>query len=498
MPRSPGLRRTGVLLAAVLTSALLIAPAHADLRTQPASERTVVGESAPTKSASAKPPGKKSKKAVKKDKKGKKAADKKRADKKGKKAAAKNGAAKKSAAKKAAGKKSEAQRAAKRAQRKRARRAARRTPVPVTTHHLPFVCEQTWTGSTRSHHSPSAHSVDFNAPDDLGKPVVASAAGRVVTANNSGTSGYGRYVVLDHGNGETSVYAHLQHVHVVAGVWVDQGALLGQLGTTGNSSGPHLHYEQKVGRTVVAPWMNRIRYAYGTSRSTNCADVPLAGQFFEGEGTQVAVFRRTAAAQVHVRTPQGSSRVLAAGGPVDEPLVGDWTGEGLQSVGTFSPLTRTFTLAGEAGFLSLKFGKRGDQPLAGDWDGDGRWEVGVRRPSTSAFRMRGATGSVTTLRLGAPGDLPVTGDWDGDGITDVGVFDQATATFTLRTRGDGPTTTTVRHGSPGDRPVVADWDGDGLTDLGTWNPATATFSKRLVNASNATVRTESVRHGRAR
>ncbi|MBE7323098.1 VCBS repeat domain-containing M23 family metallopeptidase [Nocardioides sp. Y6] len=386
--------------------------------------------------------------------------------------------------------------AKKKAARKRARRAARRTPVPVTTHQLPFVCDQEWVGSTRSHHSPSAHSIDFNAPDDLGKPVLASAPGRVVTAVNNGTSGYGRYVVVDHGNGESSVYAHLQHVHVVVGTWVDQGSLLGQLGTTGNSSGPHLHYEQKVGRGVVAPWINRVRYAYGTSRSSNCADVPLAGHFFEGEGAQVAVFRRTGNAQVHVRTPQGSSRVLAAGAPTDEPLVGDWTGEGLQSVGTFSPLTRTFTLAGEAGFSSLRFGKRGDRPVAGDWDGDGRWEIGVRRPGSSAFRLRSATGTVTTLKLGVASDVPLAGDWDGDGITDVGVFDVATATFTLRTRGATPTTVTVRHGSPGHHPVVADWDGDGVTDLGTWDPATATFAKRLAGAAG--VRTETVRHGRAR
>lgn len=483
MRRSSGLRLTGVLLAAVLAPALVLAPAHADLRAQPTPDRAAVGEltstamTVGTKVSGKKPSAKRAS---------------------GTKATKKQASAKKATGKNRATKKAAAKKAAKKAQRKRARQAARRTPVPVTTHHLPFVCDQTWTGSTRSHHSPSAHSIDFNAPDDLGKPVVASAAGRVITANNSGTSGYGRHVVLDHGNGETSIYAHLQHVHVVVGVWVDQGALLGQLGTTGNSSGPHLHYEQKVGRTVVAPWMNRIRYTYGTSRSTNCADVPLAGQFFEGEGTQVAVFRRTGSAQVHVRTPQGSSRVLAVGGPADEPLVGDWTGEGLQSVGTFSPLTRTFTLAGEAGFHSLRFGQRGDRPVAGDWDGDGRWEVGVRRPATSTFRLRSATGSVTTLRLGAPGDLPVTGDWDGDGVTDVGVFDLSTATFTLRTRGAEPTTTTVRHGSPGDLPVVADWDGDGISDLGTWSPATATFARRLVDSGTATVRTESVRHGRAR
>lgn len=459
MPRSRALRLTGLLLTTVLVAVLAttLAPPSAQAATVASSSSAV----SHGPSLSVVP-------AVATTKKAKKA----------KKRAAQRRAAKRRAA--------------------RMRAAAQRTPAPATVHHLPFVCAQQWTGSTRSHHSPSVHSVDFNAPDDLGKPVVASAAGRVVTSNNTGTTGYGRHVVIDHGNGETSVYAHLQHAHVVAGTWVDQGALIGQLGTTGNSSGPHLHYEQKVGRTVVAPWMNRVRYVHGTSASTNCADVPLAGAFFEGEGTQVAVFRRTGQAQVHVRTPQGGTRVLTLGDPTDEALVGDWAGEGLQSVGTFSPITRTFTLPGEAGFSSLTFGQRGDRPVAGDWDGDGRWEIGVRRPETSTFRLRTATGAVATVALGAPGDLPVTGDWDGDGLTDVGVFDPATATFTLRTRGATPTTTTVRHGTPGDLPVVGDWNADGITDLGTWAPATATFTQRVATSPGGTVRTTTVRHGRAR
>ncbi|GGD19758.1 hypothetical protein GCM10007231_18670 [Nocardioides daphniae] len=363
---------------------------------------------------------------------------------------------------------------------------------------MPFACGQSWTGSTRSHHSPSAHSIDFNAPNDLGQPVVASAPGRVVTSNNTSNSGYGRYVVLDHGNGETTVYAHLQHSHVTVGTWLDQGALVGQLGTTGNSSGPHLHYEQKVGRTVVAPRLNRTKYVYGTSASTNCADVPLAGNLLEGEGAQVAVFRRSAAPQVHVRGADGKTRLMAVGQASDEPVLGDWTGYGLQSVGSFSPATRTFTLAGEAGFFSITFGLRGDRPIAGDWDGNGIWEVGVYRPSNSTFVLRSATGTSTNLKLGKVGDLPVTGDWDGDGVTDVGVFDRATTTFTLRTRAAKPVTTTVRHGLVGDIPVAADWDGDGKADVGTWTPANATFSQRIAPSGKVAPRVQNVRYGRAR
>ena len=409
-------------------------------------------------------------------------------------------AATKAAQKKAAKKKAARKKARKAAARKRAaaKKAAAKTPAPVTPHHMPLVCGQQWTGTTRSYHSPSEHSIDFNAPDDLGKPVIASAPGRVITANNSGTSGYGRYVVIDHGAGETSIYAHLQHAHVVVGTWLDQGALLGQLGTTGNSSGPHLHYEQKVGRTVVAPWLNRVKYRYGTSASTNCADVPLGGDLLEGGGAEVAVFRRSATPQVHVRTAEGATRTMMVGQAWDEPILGDWDGDGLQAVGAFSAVSRTFTIAGEAGFRTVAFGARGERPVAGDWDGDGRWEVGTYAPGTQTFRLRSATGTVTTLKLGKVGDVPLTGDWDGDGITDVGVFDPATARFTLRTRAVKPVVSTIVHGAPGDIPVTGDWDGNGVTDVGTWTPATATFNQRITPAGKALARVKAIRYGRAR
>ena len=118
---------------------------------------------------------------------------------------------------------------------------------------MPFPCGQTWTGATRPGHSPSAYSIDWNRPDDVGDPVVAAATGVVTTAVPNGTRGYGRYVVVDHGNGESSLYAHLQSVTVGLGQTVDQGTLIGLLGDTGNSTGPHLHFEERLdGKTVAA------------------------------------------------------------------------------------------------------------------------------------------------------------------------------------------------------------------------------------------------------
>lgn len=483
---SRAVRLNVALLCASVPLSLAVTPTAATGAPAYAGPSAVVQVEAPAPAAAAKTKAEKTKAAARKKAAKKNAAVKKKA---AKKAAAKKRAAKKKAAKKKAA-------AKKRLARKK---AAARTPVPVTAHQMPFVCGQQWTGSTRSSHSPSSHSIDFNAPDDLGAAVVASAPGRVITSNNTSNSGYGRYVVVDHGGGETSIYAHLQHSHVVVGTWLDQGALVGQLGTTGNSSGPHLHYEQKVGRTVVAPWLNRVKYRYGTSASTNCADVPLAGNLIEGEQAEVAIFRRSATPQVHVRdATDGSTRTMTVGQAFDEPILGDWDGEGIQSVGAFNPITRQFTLTGEAGFRTITFGGRGTRPIAGDWDGDGRWEVGVHVPGKSTFRLRSATGTVTTIKLGKLGDIPVTGDWDGDGLTDIGVFDPATAKFTLRTRAAKAVVTTVAHGVRGDIPVTGDWNGNGVTDLGTWTPRTATFNQRLAPVGKALARVQTVRFGQAR
>ncbi|MEM7795687.1 MAG: M23 family metallopeptidase [Cyanobacteria bacterium P01_C01_bin.118] len=81
---------------------------------------------------------------------------------------------------------------------------------------------------------------DVGAP--LGTPVVATQAGQVVMSDVAG--GYGLMVVLHHNDGTLeSRYAHLSRLLVQAGEWVEQGEVIGLVGSTGNSTGPHLHFE---------------------------------------------------------------------------------------------------------------------------------------------------------------------------------------------------------------------------------------------------------------
>jgi murein DD-endopeptidase MepM/ murein hydrolase activator NlpD len=89
----------------------------------------------------------------------------------------------------------------------------------------------------------------------FGAPIYASDTGVIVFAGWS-TRGYGNLVIVDHGNGWQTAYAHLSQINVSCGGTIYQGQLLGLSGSTGNSTGPHLHFEMRSsewGR--VNPWL---------------------------------------------------------------------------------------------------------------------------------------------------------------------------------------------------------------------------------------------------
>ncbi len=87
---------------------------------------------------------------------------------------------------------------------------------------------------------PSFHNgIDVAAP--VGTPVYAAGAGTVISAGFK--QGYGYIVLIDHGYGYTTAYAHLSTILVEAGQVVEKGGLIAEMGSTGNSTGPHLHFE---------------------------------------------------------------------------------------------------------------------------------------------------------------------------------------------------------------------------------------------------------------
>jgi hypothetical protein len=137
----------------------------------------------------------------------------------------------------------------------------------------PFPCGQRW---TYSHHSAEVRlALDFVRADGgttNGTPVLASAAG--TATRHSQPSGAGNYIVIDHGGGWKTYYFHLAAYSVPNGAAVSQGQQIGTTGSTGNSSGPHIHDEQLyngVGQTIVinggslAPYPGSYHQKYLTS-----------------------------------------------------------------------------------------------------------------------------------------------------------------------------------------------------------------------------------------
>ena len=88
----------------------------------------------------------------------------------------------------------------------------------------------------------------------LGAPVWAAAAGVVTIAQGGWNGGYGNVVMIDHGNGYITVYGHLSQINVVPCQGVAAGQGIGLAGSTGNSTGPHLHFEVRQGGENIDPW----------------------------------------------------------------------------------------------------------------------------------------------------------------------------------------------------------------------------------------------------
>jgi hypothetical protein len=172
---------------------------------------------------------------------------------------------------------------------------------------LPFPCGQVWAGQTRTNHSP-APSVDFNRANDSGDTVVASASGKVTRVANEGNVSYGRWIEISHGNGYTTRYAHLSTQTVHVGQSVSRGQKIGTVGSTGGSTGPHLHFEERSGGVAIRATFNGTQALYyGTKNYTSQNSCG-------GGGTGVTGRVNTAGAPLTIRA--GASTSTAAVGTV--------------------------------------------------------------------------------------------------------------------------------------------------------------------------------------
>jgi murein DD-endopeptidase MepM/ murein hydrolase activator NlpD len=132
------------------------------------------------------------------------------------------------------------------------------TPAPITsgfgwrTHPL--------SGIRRFHSG-----IDIGAPS--GAPVVATGSGTVVSAGWNG--GYGKAVIIQHNGVQQTLYGHLSEISVQAGQVIPQGTVIGLVGSTGNSTGPHLHFENRMSTTngwIAVDPSQEIQYAVDNLR----------------------------------------------------------------------------------------------------------------------------------------------------------------------------------------------------------------------------------------
>ena len=142
---------------------------------------------------------------------------------------------------------------------------------------MPFPCGQVWGASTHANHP----AVDWNGvgpaagANDSGLPVLAGLGGTVVAAGYQ--AGYGARIIVDHGDGWASLFGHLSAITVLVGERVSAATQVGNVGNTGTSGGPHLHWEQRyLGQRVPVLWAGGapVVTTYGspgpTYTSANC------------------------------------------------------------------------------------------------------------------------------------------------------------------------------------------------------------------------------------
>ncbi len=131
----------------------------------------------------------------------------------------------------------------------------------------------------------------------------------------------------------------------------------------------------------------------------------------------------------------------------------------------------------------FNYGVSGDQPISGDWTGQGSDSIGVFRNGDWHLDVDGSgqfEDNDMMVVFGQAGDLAVVGDWDGDGVDDLGVY--RNGTFYLDTNGNreldsSDTVVVLEGGITGGKPVSGDWDGDGRDEVGVINSETGSVDR---------------------
>jgi hypothetical protein len=168
------------------------------------------------------------------------------------------------------------------------------------------------------------------------------------------------------------------------------------------------------------------------------------------------------------------NRTVLWGQAGDQPVLGDWDGDGVETPGVLRGntwwLTNDPVALDGARWTSFVYGSGGDTALVGDWNGDGVDTVGVRHGNTFYLSNTNSSAPSTYgFSFGDLGDPVVVGNWDGDasGTDGVGVV-KGDAWYVKNTLSGSAADDGWFYGAAGDKPVVGDWDGDGQDDPGVY------------------------------
>ncbi|WP_454778327.1 SpoIID/LytB domain-containing protein [Georgenia muralis] len=197
-------------------------------------------------------------------------------------------------------------------------------------------------------------------------------------------------------------------------------------------------------------------------------DVALVGDW-DGDGVDTVTLRRGAVYQVRNSNSAGpADTTFVYGRADDEVLVGDWDGDGVDTLAVRRGSeyhVKNSVSAGPAD-TTFVYGRAADEVYAGDWDGDGTDTLTVRRDGVFHVKNTLSSGPAdVVVRYGRPEDVVLTGDWDGDGDDSPAV--RRSSTYYLKNAfAPGDADVVVTYGRADDTVLVGDWDGDGDDTLG--------------------------------
>ena len=178
----------------------------------------------------------------------------------------------------------------------------------------------------------------------------------------------------------------------------------------------------------------------------NPGDYPFVGDW-DGDGIETPGLYRQSDGYVYLRNAntQGIADIkFYFGNPGDVPIAGDFNGDGFDTVSIYRPSNQTFYIINKLGSndgglgaaeFSYVFGDPGDKPFVGDFDGDGVETVGLHRESTGLvyFRNSHTQGNADNQFIfGDPGDRLVAGDWNANGTFSPALFRPSNTTTYLR------------------------------------------------------------------